>query len=112
MSSVAAEGMFGTTKPNGIIEDAVDAFASQAVSLYSNLSEWNAFQQQGFSVLKTRFEKDHHQTRFLNVVKAVQENLHTHRSQNFIGQMLSHHQLQSTKYMARWIEAKNKLNFI
>ena len=108
MSSVAAEGMFGSMKPNGIVEDSIEAFVSHTVSLYSKTTEWEAFQQQGFSILKTRFEKDEHQTRFLNRVKALQENLHTHRSQNFIGQMLNHHQLQSTKYMARWIEAKNR----
>jgi len=108
MSSVAAEGMFGTLEPNGVIDDATDAFVARTVALYSNTTEWEGFQHQGFSILKNRFEKDQHQTRFMNRVKALQENLNTHRSQNFIGQMLSHHQMQSTKYMARWIEAKNK----
>jgi hypothetical protein len=36
------------------------------------------------------------------------ENLHIHRQNNFIGQMLNHHSLQSAKYMSLWIEAKNK----
>ena len=108
MSSVAAEGMFGSMKPNGVIEDTADAFIARTVATYSNATEWGEFQQQGFSVLKNRFEIAEHQTRFLNRVKAFQENLNSHRSQNFIGQMLSHHQMQSTKYMARWIEAKNK----
>ena len=107
MSSVAAEGMFGSMKPNGVIEDTADAFIARTVATYSNATEWEGFQQQGFSVLKNRFEKAEHQTRFMNRVKALQSNLNTHRSQNFIGQMLSHHQMQSTKYMARWIEAKN-----
>ena len=107
MSSVAAEGMFGSMKPNGVIEDTADAFIARTVATYSNATEWEGFQQQGFSVLKNRFEKAEHQTRFLNRVKALQSNLNTHRAQNFIGQMLSHHQMQSTKYMARWIEAKN-----
>ena len=108
MSSVAAEGMFGDLPPNGIIEDTSDAFVGRTVALYSNASEWEAFQQQGFSILKNRFEKSEHQKRFLNRVKTLQETLGVHRSQNFIGQMLSYHQMQSTKYMARWIEAKNK----
>ena len=107
MSSVAAEGMFGAMDPNGIVEDTVDVFAARAVALYSKLPEWEAFQVQGFSVLKNRFEKELHQTNFINQVNTLLETLDAHRSQNFIGQMLSHHQMQSTKYMARWIEAKN-----
>jgi len=108
MSSVAAEGMFGSMKPNGVIEDTADAFVAHTVSLYSNDTEWGKFQEQGFSVLKNRFEKTQHQTRFMNRVTTLQKTLNTHRAHNFIGQMLSHHQMQSTKYMARWIEAKNK----
>jgi len=109
MSSVAAEGMFGAMKPNGIIQDTISEFVARTVDLYSNSSEWEVFQNQGFSVLKHRFENTTHQTRFMNRVKLLLTTLETHRSQNFIGQMLSHHQMQSTKYMARWIEAKNSM---
>jgi hypothetical protein len=35
-------------------------------------------------------------------------NLKQHRKNNFMGAMLQHHTLTSTKYMARWIEEKNK----
>jgi hypothetical protein len=36
------------------------------------------------------------------------KNLENYRERNFIGSMLMHHFLQSTKYMAKWIEEKNK----
>lgn len=107
MSSVAAEGVFGTMKSNGVIEDSVNEFVARTVELYSNSSEWEAFQKQGFLVLKHRFENTLHQSRFMNRVKLLLTTLAKHRTQNFIGQMLSHHKMQSTKYMARWIEAKN-----
>jgi len=107
MSSVAAEGMFGSMKPNGFVEDAIDSFVVRTVALYSDAAEWGNFQQQGFSILKNRFEKKLHQTNFMKRVKTLLSNLDSHRDQNFIGQMLSHHQMQSTKYMARWIETKN-----
>jgi len=108
MSSIAAEGMFGDLAPNGIVEDTLDEFVDQAVALYSSSSKWETFQQQGFSILKNRFEISLHQSNFLDTIKRLQETLPAHRSQNVIGQMLSHHQFQSTKYMARWIEAKNR----
>jgi glycosyltransferase involved in cell wall biosynthesis len=108
MSSIAAEGMFGCMKPNGIVEDTLDEFVAQAVALYSSSSKWETFQKQGFYILKNRFEISLHQSNFLDIIKRLQETLPAHRSQNVIGQMLSHHQFQSTKYMARWIEAKNR----
>ena len=60
-------------KPNGVIEDTADAFIARTVATYSNATEWGEFQQQGFSVLKNRFEKAEHQTRFLNRVKRFQK---------------------------------------
>ena len=94
--------------PNGVIEDTADEFVTRTVALYSNASQWEGFQQQGFYVLENQFKKDLHLTNFKNRLKELLETLETHRSQNFIGQMLSHHQMQSTKYMARWIEVKNR----
>ncbi|RMS22088.1 hypothetical protein ALP71_00796, partial [Pseudomonas coronafaciens pv. garcae] len=32
-----------------------------------------------------------------------------HRLANFTGSMLRHHHHKSTKYMAQWIEAKNRV---
>ena len=107
MSSVAAEGMFGDLDPNGIVEDSSDEFAAQAVALYTSASKWEASHSQGFSVLKTRFEKHQHLLVLAERIKSLLGHLEVHRAKNVIGQLLSHHQLQSTKYMARWIEAKN-----
>ena len=108
MSSVAAEGMFGSLPPNGIIEDDPKLFVKQAIELYQNQPQWEACQNQGFSILKNRFEKQYHQSALHNRIQSLNKNLPQHRTQNFIGQMLNHHLMQSTKYMARWIEAKNK----
>jgi len=35
--------------------------------------------------------------------------LDEHRKAHFYGQMLRHHSLKSTRFMAQWIEAKNRL---
>ena len=107
MSSVAAEGMFGALAPNGIVEDTAEVFVARTLALYSDAAEWKKFQEQGFSILKNRFEKTQHLAVFQDRIKTLLARLETHRAQNFIGQMLSHHQMQSTKYMAHWIEAKN-----
>ena len=41
-------------------------------------------------------------------IEDINENLASHRQQNYIGEILHHHSLQSTKYMAKWIEEKGK----
>jgi len=46
--------------------------------------------------------------KFINQIEYLQSNLQQHRAQNFMGAMLNHHHHKSTKYMAQWIEAKNR----
>lgn len=108
MSSIAAEGMFGSLPPNGFFTDDSKLFIKQAIELYLNQSQWEACQNQGFSILKNRFDKLQHQSALHSRIESLTKNRSQHRTQNFIGQMLNHHLMQSTKYMARWIEAKNK----
>jgi len=47
------------------------------------------------------------ETGFIKRVLEVYKNLKAHRNDNFIGSLLMHHTTASTKYMSRWIEAKN-----
>jgi hypothetical protein len=45
----------------------------------------------------------------LTALQVTRDNLVRHRLHNFTGRMLQHHQHRSTDFMARWIEAKNRL---
>lgn len=108
MSSIAAEGMFGSLEPNGIIEDELEAFVAKTVALYNDELLWNIAQQNGFRVLEERFESNQHKAVLQNTVLAIFQNLERHRLDNFIGGMLMYHTMQSTKFMSRWIEEKKK----
>ncbi|CDF79751.1 glycosyltransferase (GT4) [Formosa agariphila KMM 3901] len=110
MSSIAAEGMFGTQQPNGFIEDDAEVFAKQAVDLYTNETLWNEKQAYGFKNYNSRFNKSYFQQQFLERIHNIKKHLERHRLSNFTGSMLQHHSMQSTKFMSRWIEEKNKLN--
>jgi glycosyltransferase involved in cell wall biosynthesis len=83
-------------------------FAKHAVKLYENQALWYKAQKQGYQLIKTNFNKDKIQAKLLARILIIQNNLDTHRSNNFIGQMLQHHHMKSTQYMAQWIEAKNR----
>jgi hypothetical protein len=51
------------------------------------------------------FEND-----FKGKIKWLQDNLRQHRSSNFMGSLLQHHTMKSTKYMSMWIEGEIKIN--
>lgn len=108
MTSIASEAMFGNMPPNGFITDEPEGFARQAIELYCNESQWFEFQINGFNIINSRFSKDIYHENFQTQLAELKQNLHDRRMGNFIGQMLQHHTMQSTKYMARWIEEKNK----
>ncbi|WP_291107518.1 hypothetical protein [Flavobacterium sp. UBA6195] len=58
-------------------------------------------------MIEKRFKKKLYETDFMNRIEELKMDLKNHRNQNFWGQVLQHQSLQSTKYMSKWIEAKN-----
>jgi len=100
--------MHGNLDWNGFITSDENDFVEKAVELYSNKSLWETAQQNGYEIIEKRFKKELFASDFINQVEYLQEHLKTHRNQNFLGQILQHQSLQSTKYMSKWIEAKNK----
>jgi hypothetical protein len=78
------------------------------VRLYQDEVLWQQKQTCGYQLIKANFDKEEIQTKLLAIIVNVQDNLTNHRKNNFIGQMLQHHHLKSTQYMAQWIEAKNR----
>ena len=109
-TSIGAEGMFGDLHVNGFIEDDPEAFTKRAVELYNDPEVWKNKQQNGFDIIKNRFNKKYLEPDFIKSIEVLKSNLEGHRSQNFTGAMLRYHTLQSTKFMSRWIEEKNKTN--
>ena len=110
MSGVASEGLFGNMDPNGMIENNPQEFANNAVEVFNDKAKWEVFTENGVKVINERFNKNHHQNHLLSRIGLIQNDLSAHRLKNFYGNMLRHHQLQSTKYMSKWIEAKNGNN--
>lgn len=108
MSSIAAEGMFGELEANGFIENDAKAFAEKAITLYNDSKIWHNKQENGFTVNNERFNKTSFESKFSQRITDLKANLKSHRQNNFIGNLLQHQTLQSTKYLSKWIEAKNK----
>jgi glycosyltransferase involved in cell wall biosynthesis len=107
-TSIGAESMGADLDWNGSIEDDPHQFSNAAVQLYLDEISWKQSQQNGFEILKKRYLRELFEDEFADKLSFLKTNLDSHRKNNFLGQMLYHHSMQSTKYMSRWIEEKNK----
>lgn len=107
-TTVGAEAMHNKLTWNGLIADDPNEFALKAVELYTKEKIWNKAQQNGIEIINACFLKEKHEKKLLNRIKNISKNKVEHRLNNFIGTLLLHHTLQSTKYMSKWIEEKNK----
>ncbi len=106
-TKIGAEAMNGNLDWNGFITSDEDDFIEKAIELYKNKTVWETAQKNGYEIIEKRFKKELYETDFMNQVENLKENLKAHRSKNFLGQILQHQSLQSTKYMSKWIEAKS-----
>lgn len=106
-TTMGAEGMHGNLDWNEFIAFDDTDFIAKTVELYTNKSLWETAQNKGYEIIEKRFKTNLFAADFRNKVEYLQENLTTHRNQNFLGQIVHHQSLQSTKYMSKWIEAKN-----
>ncbi len=107
-SSIGAEAMAGDLDWNGFIKDLPNDFVEAAVTLYKDKKIWERSQEKGFDIIENRFKKSHFEYDCITKINSLSENLLQHRNNNFIGAILQHHSLSSTKYMSKWIEEKNR----
>jgi glycosyltransferase involved in cell wall biosynthesis len=107
-TSIGAESMHGDLPWNGFIVDEVIDFAHAAVRLCQDKILWLNAQKKGVAIINQRYSKDLFESDFIKRIEFLLFNLEEHRLNNFMGELLQHHTLKSTKYMAKWIEAKNK----
>ena len=106
-TEIGAEGICGNLAWNGIIANDPENFAKAAVLLYQNKDKWSLAQQNGIAIINNYYNKTVLQQKLLDRIGLIKKDLAGHRSHNFIGAMLLHHTLASTKFMSKWIEEKN-----
>lgn len=107
-SSIGSEAMHKNLPWNGFTEDSDEKFIEKAIELYQNESVWNRANENAYEILNQVFDKQLYVHQFLETISKIYSNLENHRTENYLGKILRHHQLNSTKYMSRWIEEKNK----
>lgn len=107
-TGIGAEGMHAELPWNGAIADQPEQFASEAVALYQSRDRWQQAQTNGIAIINRLYDQSRLSQRLLQRLATIRNHLAGHRLNNFTGAMLQHHSMQSTRYMAQWIEAKNR----
>ena len=107
-TSIGTESMQGDLPWNGFVEDMPEFFANKAVELYQDEKLWLEAQENGFEIISQRYLRTLFEADFKEQIHSLQDNLQYHRLNNFMGELLQHHTLRSTKYMSKWIEEKSK----
>lgn len=108
-TEMGAEGLCGNLPFGGEITLFDEDFVNSAIRLYSEEIPWREAQENGFKIIQRRFTKNLFSEEFQTCIIDHLLNIEKHRQENFIGQILQHHTLQGTKYMSKWIEAKNTI---
>jgi glycosyltransferase involved in cell wall biosynthesis len=108
-TTIGAESMQGNLPWNGFVTDDIHEFIKAALQLYQDEKLWKTAQQNGITIVNQRYSRELFENDFAVKILFLLSNLEQHRLDNFMGSLLQHHTLTSTKYMSRWIEAKNRI---
>ncbi len=107
-TSIGAEGIASNSDWPGFVSDDFNEFAYKACLLYSDITLWTESVQTGKKILENNFNRVRFEPNFFEGLKVLNLNLKVHRQGNFVGQILQHHTMVSTKYLSKYIMAKNK----
>lgn len=107
-TKIGAEAMHDNIPWNGFIVDDNREFARKSVELHNSKKTWLRAQKNGVSIINQCYSKNDFGQTFFDCLKNMEKNLDMRRLDNITGAILQHHTLQSTKYLSKWIEEKNK----
>lgn len=107
-SEIGAEDMCSAGLWNGFISDCESKFVEHASLLYQDKNCWELAQKNGFEIFNNQFANTDLSKQFLQWIDEARKDVEGLRNRNFIGQILLQQNLNATRYMALWIEAKNK----
>ncbi|HZH70707.1 MAG TPA: glycosyltransferase, partial [Flavobacteriaceae bacterium] len=104
-TAIGAEGIFSSTSIAG---SDLDSFVKLVNELYNDEQQWIKCQRDAFEVLNVQFDSGNYSAQLFLKLATLFNDLPSHRQSNFVGLMLHYHSHQSSKYLSKWIEEKNK----
>lgn len=106
-TSIGAEGMFTQDDAPGCISDSVEEMADKALRLHEDEIYWKQASVKTTEIIKRHFSEEMWRDVLPQKIEKLRSTLGDDRAENFTGSMLRYHKNNSTRYMSKWIEAKN-----
>ena len=101
-TTIGAEGMCTDIEQwPGVITDDMEEFAKNAISLYKDEDKWIEKQKNCKNLIESIYDSKILGKELISKILEVEQNIESHRLENFTGAMLKHHTMTSTKYMSQ-----------
>lgn len=104
---IGAEGMQCGPRWNGAIATTDAEFIAAAAALYHNKNQWQMAQTTGYDILTKNFSKQDWADELREKVNKAIKDIEAHRQAHPLGFVLRYQTLQSTRYLSKYIQAKN-----
>lgn len=104
---IGIEGIDSPENCEAFIGFSRDDFIRKSVRLYHDTSLRAAYRHWASEILRDRFDAQQQHSLLLSRLTELLQNRAEIRLQNITGSIMRHHSLASTRYMGKWIEAKN-----
>ncbi len=108
-TQIGSEGILKNVDDGYTSADEKKDFVTEALHLYRDKQAWEEHLLKERKLLSELFQKQPHSLKLKDRIAYLAAHLDDHRRQNVVGSILHHQTLNSTKYLAKWIEAKNEL---
>lgn len=109
-TTIGAEAMHNNLEWGGSVVNNPNEIIEASIKLYTDKTIWLKAQKNGLQIINQCYNKTHFSKLLLDKVKDIMTDLNKHREHNFMGELLQHHTLKSSKYLSKWIEEKNNKN--
>ncbi|THD67978.1 glycosyltransferase [Robertkochia marina] len=103
-----AEGIAGKADWPGEIARSELEFIEAVATLYQTASAWNQAVHKGFDIIDRKFDRKGFEIKLMGRINALALDLLSHRAQNFTGMMLLDQRCMASRYLSKYIMAKNK----
>lgn len=104
---IGAEGINQDFSSLSCDNNKAEEFAWQAVGLYTDKNLWTQMQLSGIDIINEQFDISVSQNALSKRLGLLINELEQHRIKNFTGAMLMHQSMTASKYLSKWITAKN-----
>ncbi len=105
---IGVEGITGTANYSGLAANDSKMIAQKAVALYQQGELWKKAQAEGSTIYNQNFSRHKLEQLLFKRIEQLCNNLAKQRENNFMGSLLQHQTLSTSKFMSKWIEEKNR----